>query len=49
VSFFIALSSLAIVAAIIDVNMWYRKERAAMTPEERKRDDEQADIDMQTW
>lgn len=39
----------ALGAVVVAVNIWYRKDRAAMTPEERKRDDDEANIDIQTW
>jgi hypothetical protein len=38
-----------LIAVYALLNIWYWKHRAGMTPEQRKTDDEQAKIDIQTW
>jgi hypothetical protein len=37
------------IAAIIAVNVWSRRERRKMTPEQRRQDDEETRAEMQRW
>ena len=37
------------VAAAVMLNRWYRKSRAAMSPEEAKQEERQDNYDMQNW
>lgn len=47
--YLVALASLLVIAFIIHVNIWYNRQRKAMTPEQRAEEDRVMDIEMPIW